>query len=95
MLSFKMISTKCKRSCTHKTHRVNVDGWMNRRKLERLSRPAKAGATKMWKIYQVYLVPFRSLLFDLVFTSTCTGLEAFLLCGGMELGARGCSSGSS
>ena len=44
----------CKRSCAHKTPRVNVDGWAdgrtNVRKLARLSRPAKAGATKSYII---------------------------------------------
>ena len=36
------------RGGTHKPPRVNVDGWTNGRKLARLSRPAKAGATKSY-----------------------------------------------
>ena len=50
----KWLELNCRRSCTHKTPRVNVDGWTNGRKEEqtnwrkpaRLSWPAKAGVTK-------------------------------------------------
>ena len=40
----------CKRKCTHKTPRVNVDRWKKGWKLAHISCPAKAGAT----IYQYH-----------------------------------------
>ena len=57
-MPFQNYQNKTKRSCTHKTPRVNVDGWMNGRKLARLSRLAKAGVTKVGFGISCKLSPF-------------------------------------